>query len=141
MPKLTPRAEEALRERFGGDSVITLATAQDGVPHARYVNAVYDGGAFYVITHALSGKMRQIAANPAVAIAGDWFTAHGRARSMGWVGSPENAARLDMLRRAFAGWIDNGHTDLNDHNTVILRIELTDALLLRHGERFEIDFS
>lgn len=141
MPKLTPRAEDAMHERFGGDSVIALATAQDGKPHVRYVNATYDDGAFYVITHALSGKMSQIAANPAVAIAGDWFTANGRAHSMGWVGLPANAARLDMLKQAFAEWIDNGHTDLDDHNTIILRIDLTDGLLLRHGERFELDFT
>lgn len=141
MAKLSPRAGDALRERFGGDSVIALATVRDGIPNARYVNAVYDGGAFYVITHAQSGKLRDIASNPTVAIAGDWFTAHGRARSQGWVRLPENAARLDMLRRAFSDWIDNGHTDLDDPNTIILRIDLTDALLLRHGERFEIDFT
>ena len=34
-------------------------------------------GAFYIITYALSNKMKHIENNSAVAIAGDWFTAHG----------------------------------------------------------------
>ncbi len=38
----------------------------------------YKNGAFYTITYALFNKMRQIEANPVVAIAAEWFTAHGR---------------------------------------------------------------
>ena len=47
-----------LTERFGKDSLIALATVSDGVPYVRTVNAVYIDGSFYVVTYALSGKMR-----------------------------------------------------------------------------------
>ena len=40
--------EAILSARFGKDSLIALATAVDGVPHARTVDAVYIGGAFLV---------------------------------------------------------------------------------------------
>ena len=41
------------------------------------------------------------------------------------------------MRTAFAEWIDNGHNDFNDENTIILRVELTDGLLLSYGKRYE----
>ena len=67
----SPEAEKIMMERFGKDAVLALATADNGVPYVRSVNAYYEDGAFYVITHALSNKMKQIKHNPAVAIAGD----------------------------------------------------------------------
>ena len=141
MEKLTKAAQEILIERFGKDSVIALATAEDGVPHVRSVNAFYDEKAFYVITHGRSRKMRQIEKKPVVAIAGDWFTAHGKGINLGFLGKRENAEIAQKLRAAFAAWIDNGHNDLNDENTCILCIRLTDGLLFSHGTKYEIDFS
>lgn len=41
------------------------------------------------------------------------------------------------LRKAYAEWIDNGHNNFNDENTIILKVELTDAVLLSHGTRYE----
>ena len=74
-----------LTDRFGKDSLIALATVEDGIPHVRTVDAVYIDGAFYVVTCSLSGKMQQIAMNPTVAISGDWFTAHGIGENLGHV--------------------------------------------------------
>ena len=82
MEKLNKETEQIMKERFGKDNVIALATAQDNVPHVRSVDAFYEDRAFYVITYALSGKMRQISENPLVASAGDWFTAHGTAENL-----------------------------------------------------------
>ena len=50
MERLSRETEKIMVERFGKDNVIT---------------------------YGLSNKMRQISQNPSVAIAGDWFTAHG----------------------------------------------------------------
>ena len=44
-----------LTDRFGKDSLIALATVEDGIPHVRTVDAVYTDDAFYVVTYALSG--------------------------------------------------------------------------------------
>ena len=43
--------------------------------------------------------------------------------------------------RVFAGWINNGHNNFDDRNTVILRIDLTDGVLFSNGRRFDIDFT
>ena len=56
MEKLTQETERIMTERFGKDTVIALATTEDGIPHVRYVNAFYEDGAFYIITYALSGR-------------------------------------------------------------------------------------
>lgn len=137
MKKLNQQAEKIMVERFGRDSIIALATIENDVPYVRYVNAYYEDGAFYIITHALSNKMRHVESNPAIAIAGEWFTAHGRGINLGWFGKEENHMIAETLTRVFAEWIDNGHNDFDDENTIILCVELTDGLLFSHGTRYE----
>lgn len=44
----------------------------------------------------------------------------------------------EKLKNAFAEWIDNGHNNFEDENTIILCVELTDGLLLSHGTRYEL---
>ena len=141
MEKLTKEAREIMEERFGKDNVISLATVEDNVPYVRSVNAWYEDKAFYVVTYGLSNKMKHIEKNPTVAIAGDWFTAHGKGVNLGAFGRQENAELAGKLRKVFAEWIDNGHTDLSDENTCILCIKLTEGVLFSHGTRYEIDFT
>ena len=85
--------------------------------------------------------MRQISKCPAVAVAGEWFTAHGTGVNLGYFGKPENAELAKKLRKAFAQWIDNGRNDLEDENTIILCIRLTDGVLFSNGTRYDIDFT
>ena len=131
---------QILLQRFGKDSLIGLATVEDGVPHVRTVDAVYIDGAFYVVTYSLSGKMRQIAKNPTVAISGEWFTAHGVGQNLGHVLLPENKAIMDILHVAFASWYDNGHVNEEDPNTCLLKINLTDGVLFAENARYDIEF-
>ena len=140
MLKLNDPARKIMKERFGKDSLLALATISDGMPQVRTVDAYYEDGSFYVVTYALSGKMRQIDQNPAVALCGDWFTAHGTGRSLGSFDKAENASIAQTLRGVFQ-WLDNGHTDPADETTVILQIRLTDGVLWADGQRFDLDFS
>ena len=90
MEKLSPQLEEILRERYGKDSIIAVASYRVPwesktpsvslihriqvfssskllcplFPCVRYVDGFYMDGAFYVITYACSDKMRQIGENP-----------------------------------------------------------------------------
>ena len=122
--KLSEDAEKIMAERFGKDTIIALATVENEVPSVRYVNAYYEDGAFYIITYALSNKMK-------------WFTAHGKGINLGYFGKEENCRIAGKLKNVFSEWIDNGHNDFEDENTVILCVELTDGLLLSHGIRYE----
>ncbi len=141
MGKLTSESKKILNERFGKDNIIALATVDADVPYVRNVNAFYEEGAFYIITYALSNKMNQITQNPTVAIAGDWFTAHGKGINLGYFGKPENKDIAEKLKKAFHTWIDNGHNNFDDENTCILCIQLTDGILFSHGTRYDIDFT
>lgn len=140
MEKLTPETKKLMDERFGHDCIIALATTDEGLPYVRNVDAYYEDGAFYVVTYALSNKMIHIAKNPTVAIAGDWFTAHGTGKNLGFVGKDENRDIMAKLKEVFSAWI-NAHTNLEDENTCLLRIQLTDGILFSHGTRFDIDFT
>ena len=137
MKNISPEAEKIMIERFGKDTVIALATVEDGVPYVRSVNAYYENGAFYIITYALSNKMRQIENNSIVAISGEWFTAHGNGINLGYIKREENQLIEERLKNAFAEWIDNGHNNFDDEDTIILCVKLTDGLLLSHGTRYE----
>lgn len=141
MNKLTKESELIMNKRFGKDNVIALATIENNIPYVRSVNAFYYDKAFYVITYALSNKMKQIENNPIVAISGEWFTAHGKGVNLGYFGKDGNTEIADKLRSAFIEWIDNGHNDFNDENTCILCIKLTDGILFSNGTRYDIDFS
>jgi len=139
--KLNQQSADIMNKRFGHDNLIALATVNGDKPAVRAVNTYYQDGSFYVITHALSGKMKQIAVNPAVAICGDWFTANGIGENLGHVLEPQNEAIMEKIRAAFAQWYGNGHTNEADPHTCLLRVRLTDGILFSHGQRYDIDFT
>ncbi|MGI5959994.1 MAG: pyridoxamine 5'-phosphate oxidase family protein [Massiliimalia sp.] len=134
-------AKEIMKERFGKDSLISLATIDGDFPSVRTVNSYYEDGSFFVITYGLSNKMRQIEKNPNVAISGDWFTARGKGVNLGWFRKEENREIAEKLNAAFAQWIDNGHNNFEDENTCILQIQLTEGVLFSHGTRYDLDFT
>ena len=104
MGTIPMEAQEILKERFGHDTLLSLATVDGDQPFVRTVNAYYEDGAFYVITHGLSNKMKQIAKNPRVAVSGDWFTAQGVGVNLGYFGKAENRE----LAEHCAGLLLNG---------------------------------
>ena len=137
---IQPQAAAVMNDRFGKDSLIALATVENGRPFVRTVDAYYEDGSFYVITHALSNKMRQLEKEPAAAICGDWFTGEGTGEDMGWLLAEQNLALAGKLKAAFSAWYGNGHIDEADRNTRILRIRLSHGVLFDHGARYDIDF-
>ena len=141
MEKLTKEVDAILLERFGKDSIIALATAIDNIPYVRSVDAFYENGVFYVLTHGLSSKMKQIEQNPAVALSGEWFTAQGKGLNLGYFGKADNLHIANKMKQVFSAWIDNGHNNFDDTNTCILCIKLTNGILFSNGTRYEIDFT
>ena len=128
-------------ERFGKDNLIAIATTDGERLYNRMVDAYFENGAFYVSTHALSNKIKQIEANPDVAVcAVDWFSGHGTGKNLGWVLEPKNAELRAKLRKAFE-WYDHANNE-QDKNCCILKIHLTDGMLIKdhHAIRYQIDF-
>ena len=139
--KFPQEAKDIMKERFGHDSLIALATVEDGLPWVRTVNAYYADGAFYVLVNSHTNKMRQIAKEPRVAVCGDWFTGHGVAEDLGQMLETQNAEILSVVKAAFFAWYDNGHMDERDPASRILRVRMTDGVLFSHGTRYDIDFT
>jgi len=130
-----------MSERFGKDSLIAIATTDGERLYNRMVDAYYENGLFYVSTHALSNKMKQIETYPDVAIcAVDWFSGHGVGKNLGWVLEPQNAEIRSKLREVFE-WYDHVNNE-QDKNCCILEIRLTDGMLIKdhHAIRYQIDF-
>jgi len=136
-----PEAEKILIERFGKDTIISLATLDGKRPAVRVVNSYYEDGAFYTVTYARSGKMKQIKKNPGVALCAEWFTAWGVGENIGHVRDAGNAALMNKLRDVFAAWYDNGDVNEDNPHTCILRVRLTEGVLMSHGTKYEIDFA
>jgi len=131
-----------MSERFAKDSLIAVATTDGKRLYNRVVDAFYENGAFYISTYALSNKIKQIEANPEVAVCAiDWFSGHGNAKNLGWVLDPNNAEIRLKLREAFE-WYDSAN-DEQDKNCCILEIRLTDGMLIKdhHAIRYQIDFN
>ena len=129
---------EILNERFGKDSLMALATVdENGKPWVRTIDAIFYKDSFYMITYALSNKVKHIEENPSIAISGEWFSGHAIGENLGHVQLESNKEIADRLRAAFAEWYDNGHTNEDDPNTIILKMKLTDGILFSHGTRYD----
>ncbi len=86
--------------------------------------------------------MKQIKQNPIVGVcSSDYFSAHGIVRNLGHIYSDENLELAKKLKVAFAKWWDNGHSDYNDMNTIVLQIKLTDAVFFDFETRYVMDFN
>ena len=134
-------AMSLMTERFGKDSLIAIATTDGERLYNRMVDGYYEDGVFYVSTYALSSKVKQIEANPEVAVCAiDWFSGHGKGINLGWVLEPKNAEIRLKLREAFE-WYDHANNE-QDQNCCILAIRLTDGMLIKdhHAIRYQIDF-
>jgi len=111
----------------------------------RVVNSYYEDGAFYVVTHVLSNKMKQIGKNGHVAVScgqlfDNYMSAHGVGENMGHVLDSENGAMMEKLRQVFASWYTHGDVNENDPNTCLLRIRLADAFYMGGGKDYRINF-
>ncbi|MCL2199561.1 MAG: pyridoxamine 5'-phosphate oxidase family protein [Defluviitaleaceae bacterium] len=134
-------AIKLMNKKFKKDSLIGVATVNEaGKPVARMINAYFEeaDNSFYAVTHAQSNKMVQIEASPEVAVCSEgWFTGLGVGENLGWVNEEKNAAMMKKLRTAFAKWYSDGHIDEEDHGTCLLRIRLTNGILIEHSPKYE----
>ncbi len=135
-------AIEIMKERFGKDSLIAVATTDGDKLYNRMVDAVYQDGSFYITTYSLSNKIKQSEKYPDVAVCAiDWFTGNGKAINHGWVLKAENAELRLLVREAFSEWYDFANNE-DDENCCILEIKLNEGLLIKdhNALRYQIDF-
>lgn len=132
-------AISAMTELYSRGIVASLATVKENKPNARMVDAYFKEDKFYVVTHALSGKIQEIAKNPHVALNHNLFVAHGTGKNLGNPLADENAELRDELKQVFRAFYDK-HVNEADENTCILKIELSDAMVFAHDYKYVVDF-
>jgi general stress protein 26 len=128
-----------MKDMYGHDMPMSLATAADDLVTVRVVDCFYDDGCFYCTTYGLSTKARQIAKNPHVSLCKDLFQCSGLAQNLGNPLEPQNAQIRNAVRQAFIGWYDK-HAGENDPHACILKIRLTKAVLFGKTAKYVIDF-
>lgn len=133
-------ALSAMEDLYGRDVPMSLATVDGDRPDIRVVDAYFIGGAFYVVTHLQSGKMREILKNPRVALNHQLFVARGVAENIGHPLTKGNETLRGALQRAFVKFYGR-HVDESDPDTCILKITPEWALVFAGGFKYIADFT
>jgi hypothetical protein len=128
-----------MKELYGKDIAMSLATVNGDKANIRVVNAYYKEEAFYITTYALSNKMKEILKNPNVALNYNLFVAHGIGENIGNPLDEPNRGLREELRSVFVAFYYK-HVNEQDKNTCILKISLNDALVFAHDFKYFIDF-
>lgn len=128
-----------MKELYGKDTAMSLATVNGDKANIRIVNAYYKENTFYITTYALSNKMKEILKNPNVALNHNLFVAHGIGENIGNPLDESNRELREELKRVFVAFYDK-HVNEQDKNTCILKVSLIDALVFAHNFKYFIDF-
>jgi len=124
-------------ERFCRDTQIVLSTREGIQRWARTVDAYYEDGVFYIITHARSGKIQQIKKNPEVKVCSEGLNVNGIGENLGSIAEEKNRVIAQKLHEIFPVW----YNDESDPNSCVLSIRLTTGFLFAGGVKYELDFT
>lgn len=133
-------AVSAMHELYGRDVAMSLATVSDGRPNIRMVNAYFKRDAFYIVSYALSNKVKELRLKPNAALNHLLFVAHGVGADLGHPLAESNLSLRAELKEVFSAFYGK-HVNEQDKNTCILKISLTDALVFAHDYKYLVDFT
>lgn len=134
-------AIEKMKELFSRDYQFALSTCDNNIPSVRFIDAYFDGEAFYVVTYALSQKIRDIASNSNVALCGR--KAHsfsGIADNIGHPLLPQNAQIRDTLIKIFEPWYFEANNE-EDSNMCYVKIKPTSGFFYKDGIGYKMNFT
>lgn len=132
---------EMMTALFGKDCFMALATAKDNIPSVRYIDTYYQDGAFYIVTYANSQKVKEIIANPHVALAIMACRFTGIATNIGHPLDAPNKEIREVLIKAFEPWYF-AHNNEADAQMCFVKVELTEGTFEK-GENenaYKVDF-
>lgn len=130
---------EILKELFGRDYTFVLATAQNNIPSQRVVDTYYSNGAFWIVTYALSNKVKEISANPHVSLCNTFHGFSGKAYYMGHPLNEDNKEIRQKLIKAFEPWYF-AHNNEADENMCYLKIEPEQGFFHKDGTGYKVNF-
>lgn len=132
-------ATELMKEQFGHDVIISLATCTENEVNVRNVDGYYKDGSIYVVTHNSTQKMKDIDRKSNVAICKDLMCAHGIGENLGSPKAESNRELREELKNVFVAFYDR-HVNENDSGTCFLKITLTNAVTFSKDTKYIIDY-
>ncbi len=128
-----------LETLFARDYQFALATSNDNIPAVRFIDTFYDNGAFYIVTHGKSDKVKEIEHNPVVSLSKDLYRFSGIARNIGHPLLKENLKIREKLIKVFEPWYF-AHNNENDENMCYIRVDLKQGLFYKDGTGYKVNF-
>ena len=129
-----------MNDLFANDCQFSLATANGSVPSVRIVDTFYDDGAFYVVAHASTQKVKEITVNENAALCHNLYRFSSKAQNIGHPLLPQNADIRAKLTKAFASWYFK-HNNEQDKKMCYIRIALTSGFFYKDGTGYAVDFA
>lgn len=135
------KAMQAMEKLFGQDCVFAMATAsKDGKPSVRELDTYWQDGAFYVVTHRKTQKVREIEANPYMSLCREWFRFSGTAVNIGHPRDAANAAIRETLMKVFEPWY-LPHNNEDDPHMCFVKITPKSGFFFLDGTGYKVDFA
>lgn len=135
-----PESLKVLDSLFSKDCQFALATSENNIPQVRYIDAFYNDGCFYIVTYGTSKKVKDIEANPQVALVSHRLHRFlGVAKNIGHPLQKENTEIRAMLLQAFEKWYFLAN-DEKDPKTCYIQIRLTEGFFYHEGFGYQVDF-
>lgn len=124
-----------LGELFAHSTEFVLATVRGDVPAQRVVRAFYDGGSFWILTHAQSNKVREIERNSHASLCREFHVFSGTAHFMG----EEQPADRSWDKGAEPWYFIP--SDDRAREMGYLRLDVDRAFFHRDGVGYKVDFA
>ncbi len=133
------KAMEVVTDLFSKDTVFALATIGDKFPSVRMIDAYYEEGYFYIITHGGTQKAKDIEANPLVALTKDMHRFAGRAENLGHPFKPENRDIRLKLKEAVKDRLFK-RDDQSDEDLIILKVKVINGFFYQDDIGYDVNF-
>lgn len=130
----------ALNELFGKDCCFVLATSNGNCPSQRVVDTYCSEGIFWIVTHALSNKVKDIKVNPNVSLCNNFHIFRGKAYYAGHPLAAENKEIRQKLIHEFEPWYF-AHNNEEDENMCYVKIELEEGFFHKDGTGYKVSFT
>nr|WP_307990592.1 pyridoxamine 5'-phosphate oxidase family protein [uncultured Niameybacter sp.] len=130
---------QVLTELFSKDFTFSLATVQGDTPVVRVVDTYYDNNVFWIVTYANTNKVKEITANPKVALCNDFYSFKGKAFNVGHPLHKDNQEIREKLIEVFKPWYF-AHNDENDEDMCYVKVELEYGFFYQDRKGYQVDF-
>lgn len=131
---------KVLDELFQKDCIFAFATCKDTQPSLRILDTYYEDGAFYIVTYALSNKVKELMDNPNCALCYQNYKFQGTAQNIGHPLEEKNKEIREKLIKVFEPWYF-AHNNEQDKNMCYVKFVPKNGFFYKDGTGYIVDFT